>query len=172
MADPYLGEIRMFAGNFAPQGWALCQGQLLLISQADALFSLFGTIYGGDGQTTFALPDLRGRIPLHQGQGPSLSNRIIGQKSGLESVAVSAAQLPPHGHQVQVSTANAASVDPAGKQLGNAAEALYRSSGGSLVTMNTSSIASSTGGQQHANIQPYLCVNFIVALAGLYPSRP
>lgn len=171
MAEPYLGEIRMFAGNFTPAGWASCDGQLLSVSQNSALFSLLGTTYGGDGRTTFALPELRGRIPIHAGSGPGLSNRAWGDKGGAETAGItSVQQLPPHSHLVQTTTANAASVDPTGKLLGNASEALYRNSGGALVPMHPDIIESSgVSGPPHANIQPFLCINFIIALFGTFP---
>ncbi len=171
MAEPYLGEIRMFAGNFAPAGWARCDGQLLAVAQSGALFALLGTTFGGDGDISFGLPDLRGRLAIHAGLGPGLSNRQWGSKAGVETVAItSVQQLPPHSHLVQTTTANAASVDPTGKLLGNASEALYRSSGGALVPMHPDIIESSGGsGQPHTNIQPFLCINFIIALFGTFP---
>ena len=115
MSEPFVGEIRMFAGNFAPRGWAYCDGQLLAVSQNDALFSLFGTIYGGDGRTTFGLPDLRGRFPIHAGQGPGLSNRRLGSKGGAETVTVTANQLPSHTHPIKGTNDNATASDPAGQ---------------------------------------------------------
>ncbi len=173
MAEPYFAEIRMFAGNFAPVGWARCDGQLLSIAQNNALFALMGTTYGGDGEVTFGLPDLRGRIPIHAGSGPGLTDRAWGDIGGAETAAItSVQQLPPHSHLVQTTTANAASVDPTGKLLGNASEALYRGSGGALVPMHPGIIESSGGsGQPHANIQPFLCINFIIALFGNFPSE-
>ena len=171
MAEPYLGEIRMFAGTFAPAGWARCDGQLLSVSQNGALFSLLGETYGGDGQNTFGLPELRGRIPIHAGSGPGLSNRARGDKGGAETAAIaSVQQLPPHSHLVQTTTASAASVDPTGKLLGNSSEALYRGSGGALVPMHADIIELSGGsGLPHTNIQPFLCINFIIALFGTLP---
>jgi len=171
MSEAFIGEIKMFAANFAPRNFALCDGQLLAVSQNDALFSLLGTIYGGDGRTTFGLPDLRGRIPIHAGNGPGLTSRSLGAKSGVENATVSGNQLPPHSHLVQTTTANAASVDPAGKMLGQSSEALYRQSGGALVDMHPDSIANSGSGQSHANMQPYIAIHFIIALVGTYPSR-
>ena len=171
MAEPFLAEIRMFAGNFAPAGWAHCDGQLLSIPQNDALFALLGTTFGGDGLATFALPDLRGRIPIHVGSGPGLSDRAWGERDGAETVAItSAQQLPPHSHLVQTTTASAASVDPTGKLLGNSSETLYRASGGTLVGMHPDIIEPFGNGQSHANIQPFLCINFIIALFGTFPS--
>jgi len=172
MAESFIGEIRMFAGNFAPQGWARCDGQLLQISQNPALFSLLGTTFGGDGRTTFGLPDLRGRLPIHVGQGPGLSNRQRGAKAGTETATIAVSELPPHGHLVQATTASAASVDPAGKMLAASSEALYRASGGTLADMHSGSIENAGGSLAHANVQPYSCINFIIALFGIYPSRP
>jgi microcystin-dependent protein len=172
MAEPYLAEIRMFAGNFAPAGWARCDGQLLAISQNPALFSLMGTTFGGDGEVTFGLPDLRGRIPIHAGSGPGLSNRQWGEKAGTENaVLTSAQQLPPHSHLVETTTATAASVDPTGKLLGNSSEAMYRVSGGALVGMRPGIIEPFGNGQSHANLQPFFCINFIIALFGFFPSQ-
>jgi microcystin-dependent protein len=172
MSSPYIGEIRMFAGNFAPRGWALCDGQLLAISQYDALFSLFGTIYGGDGRTTFGLPDLRGRIPLHMGQGPGLSSRPIGQKSGAETVTVTANQLPAHGHTFNASANSAHDQSPAGNETATSTgTALYGPAGAPGATLRANAIAHTGGNQSHDNVMPFLCVNFIVALSGVYPSR-
>lgn len=175
MSEAYFAEIKMFAGNFAPQGWAFCDGQLLQVSQNSALFSLLGTTYGGDGRTTFGLPDLRGRLPIHAGAGPGLTNRQWGAKAGGETATVaSVQQLPSHGHLAQTSTANAASVDPTGKMLGRSSEAMYRASGGALVDMAAGSIIQQPGstGQPHANMQPYIGIHFIIALSGVFPSRP
>lgn len=118
MSDPFVGEIRMFAGNFAPRQWAFCNGQLMAISQNDALFSLLGTIYGGDGRSSFGIPDMRGRIPMHWGTGPGLTPRPIGQKMGVESVALTANQIPSHSHTMQASTDSVSSVNPTGTVLG------------------------------------------------------
>jgi microcystin-dependent protein len=172
MADPFIGEIKIFAGNFAPRGWALCDGQLLAISQNSALFSLLGTIYGGDGRTTFALPDMRGRIPVHGGSGPGLSNRTIGQKAGSENETLSIAQIPAHTH-------TARALDKPGDRTTPESAYWAASSSGSPdysdqqpdVNMNTNSVTESGGSQPHSNIMPYLCVNFIIALFGTYPSR-
>ena len=173
MSEPYVGEIRMFAANFAPRDWAFCDGQLLAVSQNDALFSLLGTIYGGDGRTTFGLPDLRGRIPIHVGTGPGLSARALGSKAGQQTVTLtSVQQLPSHNHLVPTTTDPAASLDPLGKILGQTSEAQYREMGGALVDMHPDSIVQSTGsGLPHSNLQPFLGINFIMALFGIYPSR-
>lgn len=171
MSEPFVGEIRMFAGNFAPRGWAFCDGQLLAVSQNDALFSLFGTIYGGDGRTTFGLPDLRGRIPIHPGSGPGLSPRQLGARGGAENATLTVNQLPSHTHGLQASSNAGTDANPAGKVLGASPSVrLYRPVAAS-VNMNASAITSVGGSQQHTNVMPFLCINFIVALVGIYPSR-
>jgi microcystin-dependent protein len=170
MAEPFVGEIRMFAGNFAPRGWALCDGQLLAIAQNDALFSLFGTVYGGDGRTTFGLPDLRGRVPVHAGTGPGLSDRRLGSKSGSESVAMVSNQLPSHTHPFQGSSDAATTPDPSGNVFARSSGDAYGSDL-SASNMNGAAVGNSGGGQAHTNLMPSLAVNFIVALFGVYPSR-
>jgi microcystin-dependent protein len=125
MSEPYVGEIRMFAGNFAPRGWAFCDGQLLAVAQNDALFSLLGTIYGGDGRTTFGLPDLRGRVPIHAGSGPGLSPRRLGEKGGQEDVTLSLNELPQHDHMLIGSNTDASTDEPAGLMPGKAGEDIY-----------------------------------------------
>ena len=171
MSDPFLGQITMFAGNFAPQGWALCDGQLLAVGQNDALFSLLGTIYGGDGRTTFGLPDLRGRIPLHEGQGPGLSPRKLGIKSGVENVTLNTNQLPAHTHQIRVSTAAGTQNNPGGAFLAASPNVRVYWAAAPSDALNTSSITSIGGSQNQTNLMPFQCVNFIIALAGIYPSR-
>ncbi|PTA68506.1 phage tail protein [Deinococcus arcticus] len=171
---PYLGEIRMFAGTFAPVGWALCEGQLLPISQYDALFVLIGTTYGGDGQSTFALPDMRGRLPAHVGTPAGGQPLALGQLTGTETVTVSAAQVPAHSHALQASTltapqgggvsAGAFLAQPDGSEL-------YVGSGRRPQTLAAAAVAASGGAQPHENLSPYLCVNFIIALEGIFPSR-
>ena len=175
--EPTLAEIRMFAGNFAPRGWALCDGQLLPIAQKTALFSILGTMYGGDGRTTFGLPDLRGRVAMHAGSGPGLTTRILGEKSGVEQVVLNTNQLPSHSH-----TAIANAVQPAGNRndaAGNfwaddaaSSSATYHT-GPANTTMNANAvqIGNSGGGQPHTNLQPFQCVNYIIALVGIFPSR-
>ena len=171
MSDPYLGEIKLFAGNFAPRGFAFCDGQLLAISQNDALFSLLGTIYGGDGRTTFALPDMRGRIPLHFGTGPGLSERRIGAKVGTETETLTAAQLPAHTHAFNASTTTATLGDPAAHVVGDTgADALYVE-GSSNVPMSSAAVSSVGGNQSHNNMMPFQGIYFIIALTGIYPSR-
>lgn len=174
MSEPFVGEIRMFAGNFAPRGWAFCDGQLLAVSQNDALFSLFGTIYGGDGRTSFGLPDLRGRVPMHQGTGPGLSPRRLGSRGGLENVTITVNQLPSHNHNISASTAEANATSPAGTILAQSVEPLRyvkADSDAAAATLNAQSIRGSGGSRSHTNLQPGLCINFIVALIGIYPSR-
>lgn len=170
MSEPFVGEIRMFAGNFAPRGWAFCDGQLLAVSQNDALFSLFGTIYGGDGRTTFGLPDLRGRIPVHVGTGPGLSNRRLGAKNGAERETLTVNQLPAHTHQFQASQGSATTRDPIGNAPAVAAADVYVDNF-SPFPLSSAEISSVGGSQPHTNLMPYLCVHFIVALFGIYPSR-
>ncbi len=170
MSQPYVGEIRMFGGNFAPRDWAFCDGSLLAISQNDVLFALIGTTYGGDGQNTFALPDLRGRLPIHQGAGPGLSNRIIGELAGTESVTITSPQLPFHNHTVQVSSnAGTTGTPSAGVTLGVADIDLYIAES-PTVNMNAGSMSSVGGSQPHSNIQPFLAVNFIISLFGIFPT--
>lgn len=171
MADPYIGEIRMFGGNFAPSGWAFCQGQLLPISENDALFSLIGTIYGGDGQSTFALPDLRGRLPVHQG-----NNYVIGQLFGVENVTLNSNQIPAHTHSLTGSSNStsgvftATSKDPGNNVVGKTSKPIYADSA-PTGNMHQQAISTSGGSQPHNNLQPFLCINFIIALAGIYPPQ-
>ncbi len=171
MSEPFVGEIRMFAGNFAPRGWAFCDGQLLAVSQNDALFSLLGTIYGGDGRTTFSLPDLRGRLPIHAGAGPGLSNRRLGSKNGVESVTLTRNQLPAHTHDFKGSTVAGDQSSPGGNLLaGRVGDATYQEDATS-VAMATASVTSAGGDRSHTNLMPFLCIHFIIALFGIYPSR-
>lgn len=173
MSEPFVGEIRMFAGNFAPRGWAFCDGQLLAVSGNDALFSLLGTIYGGDGRTTFGVPDMRGRLPMHKGSGPGLSPRNQGYKSGVERVTLNSTQLASHSHGLGYTDSRADAASPV--------DAVFaRSAAGDLQfidqNVNNRSMASeaigNTGqGGAHNNMSPYLCVSFIIALVGIYPSR-
>lgn len=170
MSEPFVGEIRMFAGNFAPRGWAFCDGQLLAVSQNDALFSLLGTIYGGDGRTTFGLPDLRGRIPIHAGHGPGLSERRLGAKSGAEKVTLTVNQLPSHTHPWQASTDLASTRDTAGAVLAQSVPDIYTSRRADI-QLNASTVGNTGGSRSHTNLMPFLCVHFIIALVGIYPSR-
>lgn len=172
MSEPFVGEIRMFAGNFAPRGWAFCDGQLLAVSQNDALFSLLGTIYGGDGRTTFGLPDLRGRIPLHAGDGPGLSPRRLGSKGGTEKETLTVNQLPSHRHTFSaVNTPATETAPPADGTLAQSAGYdLYVPPGG-FTNMASTDVSSVGGSRSHTNLMPFLCVHFIIALVGIYPSR-
>ncbi len=171
--EPFIGQILMFAGNFAPRGWAFCEGQLLAISQYQALFSILGTTYGGDGRTTFALPDMRGRVSIHPRQGPGLNNYGLGQKGGAEQVTLTTDQMPAHSHTLNANKDRGDSPDPGGASIADSRgrDKDYMQSGDVNVTMSANSIASSGGGQPHENRQPYLAVNYIIALMGTYPSR-
>lgn len=172
MSNPYFGEIRLFAGNFAPLGWAFCHGQLLSIAENDALFSLIGTTYGGDGQQTFGLPDLRGRVPLHQGTGTGLSSRAIGEQSGAETVTLTASHLPAHSHSLVATSAPAsATAGPAGGVLATASVKLYGSGAPSTPMAAAAIAATSGGGQPHQNMAPFLALNYIISLFGLYPQQ-
>lgn len=174
MASPYLAEISLFAGNFAPRGYAICNGQVLSIAQNTALFSLLGTTYGGNGTTNFALPDLQGRLPLHFGQGPGLSNRDLGEKGGAETVTLIPPQLPGHNHTVSYGAGSAAdSPSPLGRYPAVPASGTpYSGTTGAQMAAGTSaSLAASGGGQPHNNMMPSLCVNFIIAMQGVFPSR-
>ncbi len=164
MSQPYVGEIRMFGGNFAPTGWATCDGQLLSIADNDTLFNLIGTTYGGDGQTTFALPDLRGRLPIHQGNGYTQ-----GQSGGEETVALTAGQLPSHTHALNGSTDAAAVRSLSGNVPATATRQVYGT--GTATALSASALTAAGGSQPHDNNQPYLCVNFIISLFGVYPSQ-
>jgi microcystin-dependent protein len=173
--EPYIGEISVFAGNFPPRGWAFCDGQLLSIAQNTALFAILGTTYGGNGQTTFGLPDLRGRAPLHAGQGPGLSGRLIGEAGGQERVVLSAAQMPAHTHSANGSPAAAAALSPGGNvwaaaPAGGASNYLSAPDAPSAV-MAAEAVGLAGGGQGHENMQPYLGVNFIIAMEGVFPPR-
>lgn len=174
MADPFVAEIRIFPFNFAPKGWAFCDGQLMPLSQNTALFSLLGTTYGGNGKSNFALPDLQGRAPMHPGQGFGLSLHDLGETGGSETVTLLESEIPSHSHQVngQASTANLN--DPAGAVMarpfggGN----LYKTpAGAAIVQMAPESLAPSGGDQPHNNMQPYLTINFCIALQGVFPPR-
>jgi microcystin-dependent protein len=168
--DQVIGEIRMFAGNFAPRGWALCNGQLLAVSSNDALFSLIGTIYGGDGRTTFGLPDLRGRTVVHAGNGPGLSQRNIGSSGGSASNTFSTAQLPSHNHAISINSAEEGTTeDPNGSFVaGTGTLSFSPTSDG---TMASPTVGNTGNNQSVNNMQPYGVVNYIIALTGIYPSR-
>jgi microcystin-dependent protein len=163
MSQPYIGEIRMFGGNFAPAGWMLCNGQLLPISEYETLFNLIGTTYGGDGQSTFGLPDLRGRLPIHTGSGFPLS-----ASGGVETVTLTTNQTPAHTHPVLATTNPNTGTLPGGNYLANGPD-IYDQNKAGNATM-AAAISSFGGNQAHNNFQPYLCVNFILSLFGVYPS--
>jgi microcystin-dependent protein len=167
--DPILGTIIMFAGNFEPRGWAFCNGQTLGIAQNSALFSLLGTMYGGDGVTTFQLPDLRGRVPMHPGNGNGLTPRVQGEMPGTETVTLTQAQMPQHSHDLNVSNIPGDNDRPSGDYL--ARSQIYSANGTVLATLNPLTLSAAGGNQPHANIQPSLCVQFIIALEGIFPSR-
>lgn len=172
--DTFIGNIQMFGFNFAPRGWAQCNGQLLPISQNQALFSLIGTFYGGDGRTTFALPDLRGRVPMHEGTGPGLSPNRMGQRSGAETTTLSVLNLPSHNHTAAFNLGNAASgTSLSGGFIASTTAIPLASSAVSSNDLNSGAITiGNTGGQQaFNNMQPYLVINFCIALLGTFPSR-
>ena len=164
MAQPYVGEIRMFAGNFAPAGWMFCEGQLLPISENETLFNLIGTTYGGDGENTFALPDLQGRIPVHQGSGLALA-----ESGGAEQITLTVQQIAAHSHPWLASEAAATAVTPQGNMPAEASKRFY------VQPTSVSAMAPQSGGptggsQPHDNFQPYLCINYIISLFGIFPS--
>ncbi len=165
MAQPYVGEIRMFAGNFAPAGWMFCAGQLLPISENETLFQLIGTTYGGDGQSTFALPDLRGRIPLHFGNG-----FVLAETGGAEQVTVTSSQMPSHSHPLPASAGLATDTTPAGKVPAQTSTFDFYQSNPPSAPMAATSIGAVGGSQPHENMQPYLCISFIISLFGIFPS--
>lgn len=165
MAQPYVGEIRMFAGNFAPAGWMFCEGQLLPISENETLFQLIGTTYGGDGQSTFGLPDLRGRIPVHQGNG-----FILAETGGAEEITLTVAQIPAHSHPLLAANSVANDPNPTNNVLGESSAITLYQNGNPAAAMAPQSISSVGGSQPHTNFQPYLCVDFIVSLFGIFPS--
>lgn len=175
MSNPFVAEIRMFAGNFAPTGWATCDGQIMSISQNTALFSLLGTTYGGNGTSNFALPNLQDSAPIHQGQGPGLSNYILGQTGGEQNVTLLTSQMPSHAHALNCSNTNGNQPSPSGNlwakaHLSKASENIYAATSDST-HMNAGAIGASGGGQPHNNMPPYLCLTFIIALQGVYPPR-
>jgi Microcystin-dependent protein len=164
MAQPYVGEIRMFGGNFAPAGWLFCDGSLVSIAEYETLFQLIGTTYGGDGETTFAVPDLRGRLPLHQGGG-----FILGETGGVEDVTLTVNQIPAHGHPFLASEAAASALSPLGNVTGEASKRFYVAP--STTTPMAANMVGPVGGSQpHTNFQPYLCISFIISPFGIFPS--
>lgn len=168
MSEPFLGEIRIFGFNFPPRGWALCDGQILPIAQNQALYSLLGTTYGGNGTTSFALPDLRGRVPIHEGTSVG-ANHPLGTAGGQEAVNLAEAQMPPHTHAIQASADPSTGQDPTNAVLAKSGQ-VYGAANG-LVDLVSGTLTNAGGGQAHDNMQPYLALNFCIALRGLFPSR-
>ena len=167
--EPLLGSIILFGGNFQPRGWAFCNGQSLQIDQYSALYSLLGTTYGGDGIATFHLPDLRGRVPVHAGTGTGLSPRFAGDALGQETITLGPAQVPPHSHDLVVANVPSSSDRAQGDMI--ARSQIFSDKPGASLSLNPLSITLTGGGQPHDNMQPSLCVNYIIALEGIYPSR-
>ena len=168
MSEPFLGEIRIFGFNFPPRGWALCNGQIISIAQNTALFSLLGISFGGNGQTTFGLPNLQSRVPVHFGQGPGLSNYIIGQQGGSETVTLTTQEMPAHNHPAGANSGGATATRPSGAVPAGGGAYAATSDG---TVMNNAFIGPAGGSQPHQNLQPYLAVNFSIALEGIFPSR-
>jgi microcystin-dependent protein len=166
MSEPYVGEIRLFAGSFAPVGWAFCDGQTMAIASNEVLFNLVGTTYGGDGQSTFALPDLRGRVPVHQGNG-----YVQGGSGGAETVTLTAAQLPAHRHAMLASTTAASAAHGPSEVLGSSAAMRLYGTGTPSMAMDPNAITPAGGGQPHENMPPFVALNYIIALYGIYPSQ-
>jgi microcystin-dependent protein len=166
MAQPYVGEIRMFAGNFAPAGWMFCEGQLLPISEYETLFNLIGTTYGGDGQSTFSLPDLRGRIPIHQGNG-----FVLAETGGVEEITLTVSQIPAHSHPL-IASADSGNSPSKGTYLASGQEKLvYIQETSPMNGSSASSISTIGGNQPHSNFMPYMCVDYIISLFGIFPSQ-
>jgi len=171
---PYVGEIRMFAGNFAPAGWAFCQGQPLAIAENDVLFQLIGTTYGGDGEQTFNLPNLASRVPIHMGTGPDGTTYQIGEAAGVETVTLTTQQIPFHTHTMLASKSAGSNSNPQSQVLATPVASIYETNTGSappVVPMNPSAIGPAGGSQPHENMQPFLVLNFIISLFGIYPSQ-
>jgi microcystin-dependent protein len=172
LAQPYIGEVRMFAGNFAPAGWMFCEGQTISISENESLFQLIGTTYGGDGESSFALPNLAGRIPIHMGQGPDGTTYQLAEMAGTEQETLTIQQMPAHSHTLlatssggTISPANALLTRPTGQQGVQTYAAAAQTT-----ALNTATVQGAGGNQPHANLQPYLCVNFIISMFGIFPS--
>lgn len=170
MADPYIGQIILFAGTRPPRGWAFCQGQLLPIAQNTALFSILGNTYGGNGQTTFALPDLRGRAPINPGQGPGLSSYNLGQQGGEESITLTVNEMPMHTHAASAKADGGTSATPGGNVWAASTARDNQYAGAGDTTMNPAALGNTGGSQPHDNRPPYLAINFIIALEGIFPS--
>jgi microcystin-dependent protein len=171
MADPFVAEIRIFPFNFAPKGWAWCNGQLLPLSQNTALFSLLGTTYGGDGKSTFALPDLQGRAPMHPGQGPGLSLHDLGESSGSETVTLLQSEIPLHTHNLTASQADALEGSPTGQLFATGIGVSAYATPGAATQLNAAALSPAGGGLPHNNLQPYLTFYFNIALQGVFPPR-
>lgn len=172
MADPFLGEVRMFAGNFPPSGWAFCDGQLLAVAQHRELFALFGDRFGGDGETTFALPDMRGRLPIHHGDGPGLTLREVGATGGVEAVPLSTPEMASHTHPLAGGKSVATSQSPKDAYLSRTAGIdFYNEDEAPTTALHPDAISRVGEGNPHSNLQPFLCVHFIVALRGAQPER-
>jgi microcystin-dependent protein len=171
MSEPFLAEVRIVGFNFAPRGWAFCDGQILPINQNQALYSLLGTTYGGDGRTSFALPDLRGRVPIHVGTSDGGTNHTLGQKGGEETHVVSANEMPTHTHNAQATSDSGNTPIPTGNVLANSAPSELYHGASNLIALTPGTIANTGGGQVHNNMQPFLALNFCIALQGLFPSR-
>ena len=172
--DPFVAEIRIFPFNFAPKGWAFCDGQILPLSQNTALFSLLGTTYGGDGKSNFALPDMQGNIPMHPGRGPGLSEHFLGETGGSDTVSLLESEIPSHSHAWMASNADSNNQSPVGQLVaaGLGGVTFYgEQNAGALTTLNDNVLAPAGGDQPHNNLQPYLTLNFCVALQGVYPPR-
>jgi microcystin-dependent protein len=172
MGNPFIGEIRIFGGNFAPSGWSFCNGTLVSIAQNETLYNLIGTTYGGDGNNTFALPDLQGRVPVHQGQSGSLSNYVLGQKGGVEAVTLTVQQLPSHTHTALGSATGGGVANPSNATWGNNGiqNKSFGQGSAASATMNAASLGMNAGGQAHDNMLPFLVISFIISLFGVYPS--
>lgn len=171
-SQDFLGQLNCVAFSFAPQGWSLCNGQLMPIAQNSALFSLLGTTYGGDGVTTFALPDLRGRVPIHFGQGPGLTNRVQGSKAGEEAHVLLSTEMPGHTHGMNVNNSIGTGNTPGGNFLAQNSEGINEYSAAANASMNSTSIGLTGGNLGHNNMQPYLVLNWIIAMQGIFPSQP
>jgi microcystin-dependent protein len=171
MAQPYVGEIRMFAGNFAPAGWMLCDGQSLPISEYETLFQLIGTTYGGDGESTFDLPNLQSRVPLHMGTGPGGTNFQLAEMGGVESVTLSTQQMPNHTHPLVGNTGNGTQANPSNNVLATSTIVKPYAQETADTPMAPNIVQPAGGSQPHENLQPYLCINFIISLFGLFPSQ-
>lgn len=171
MSNPFVGEIRLFGGNFAPVGWALCQGQTMSIAENDVLFNLIGTTYGGNGSTTFNLPNLASRVPVHQGSGPGLSSYVMGEQTGVESVTLTLNQIPVHNHTVNANAGGASGANPSGMVLASGSAGPPWFASAQAVSLAASALGMDGGNQPHDNMIPFLTINFIISLFGIFPSQ-